>query len=611
MIESIAKILIYLFSSAIHFTLLIMIRNIKHSRLLHRVCALNVLILLIWTVLRLINNIICCFTGYTTYLIYILGSICVFFLPATLILLSILLVKEKVKNKISYVLIFTPPAISTLMLVTNSFHHLFIKGILPNGSSYVFGSYYYIHCTWQLVYATFAVIYLVYFSLKYTNCLTKQILLVVLGIITPIAVDYLVYVTYFSSLPLSMPDSIYTFSYCFTTICITFAIRRYKFLDMLPIAIRSIVDYISDYFVVMDYQSNILEINNNFKAVFGQLIDTDENNFIKALNDARLNDLAERISRYTSRSGHIHYNAKFEYKFILKDEPRYFDIEIIHIYAHNQFIAILVFLRDMTEHKQVLKLMEENSKQIMEKARLISLHNLIGGISHNIKSPLMSASGGMLALKNHTKKIESLVAGLNTDGSFTEYVDIIEDMKKWENSIRHYLVYISDIITAVKDQTTSMNGSQIKRFTVDEVLSKITILLDFELKRSNCKLNKLLNINSKTEIEGDISVLTQILGNVIINAAQSYDDGGIIDLEAVNKGEEILFIIRDYGKGIPPEVKSKIFNEMITTKGKDGSGLGLYFASIAVKSKFMGAISLESEEGKGTSVYISIPQRIN
>ncbi|OPX44219.1 sensor protein ZraS [Ruminiclostridium hungatei] len=611
MLETTIKILIYFFSSVIHFTLFIQIKNIRHSRLLHRMCALNVLILFIWTVLRLLNVIISAATGQIFYPIYLAGSVCVFFLPATLVALSILLVKEKINSILIYILIFAPPSISTLMLFTNSFHHLFIKSYSPNGYSFVFGSYYYVHCTWQLIYATFAVVYLLFFSLKYTNCLTRQILLVVLGIVTPIAVDYLVYATYFSRLPIAIPDSIYTLSYCFTAICLTFAIRRYKFLDMLPIAIRSVVDFISDSFVVIDYKSNVLEVSKNFRERFGQLMDIEENNFFTALNDAGLYQLAGKLTEYVYLSEHSHENAKIEYELTLKNEQRFFEIEIIHIHAHKQFMAILIFFRDMTEHRQVLRLMEENSKQMMEQARLISLQNLIGGISHNIKSPLMSASGGVLALKNQTSKMETLLSGLNLGEKHRECADIIKDMKKWEDSIKNYLVYISDIISAVKEQTTSMNGNLNKSFTVDDVLSKVTILLDFELKKSNCKLDCSVDLERETQIEGDISVLTQILGNIIINATHSYTNGGIIILKAARKGDAVLFTVRDNGKGMPAEVKSKIFNEMITTKGKDGSGLGLYFAGIAIKSKFMGAITLESEEGAGTTVYITIPLKEN
>lgn len=606
MLETLIKILIYLFSAGVHLVLLMRIKSIKYSRQLHHICALNIFILFMWTILALSNIIWDSITGHKIYFIYFLGSVCAFILPATLIILCILLVKNKISSLATYILICIPPATSTVMLVTNSFHKLFIKEISADANTMVFGSYYYVHCTWQLVYATFAVLYLVYFSLKYTNCLTKQILFVVSGIIMPIAVDYVVYLNYFSNLPISLPDSIHALSYCFTTVCLAVAIRKYRFLDTLPIAIRSIVDYISDSFVVIDYKNKILEMNKNFKREFGSIIKQNESDFSKVMNNDNFYNLKNQISQMTSKGG-THQNIKFEQEFLINNTVRYFEIEIIHVYAHEQYIAILILFHDMTEHMQVIKLMEENAKQMIEKARLVSLHNLIGGISHNMKSPLMSSSGGILALKNHTRKIENLITDMNNSGEYSEYLEIVSDMRKWEDSIKNYLVYMSDIITAVKEQAASMIGNQNRRFEVKEVFSKLELLLDFELKRSNCSLNSIINVSEDTYIEGDISSLTQILGNAVINATQAYSQGGVINLIADKKPEGILFTIQDFGKGIPTEIKDRIFNEMVTTKGKDGSGLGLYFANIAIKSQFRGSISIESEEGKGTTISIIIP----
>ncbi len=606
MLETLIKILIYLFSAGVHLVLLIRIKSIKYSRQLHHICALNIFILFMWTILALSNIIWDSITGHKIYFIYFLGSVCAFILPATLIILCILLVKNKISSLATYILICIPPATSTVMLVTNSFHKLFIKEISADANTMVFGSYYYVHCTWQLVYATFAVLYLVYFSLKYTNCLTKQILFVVSGIIMPIAVDYVVYLNYFSNLPISLPDSIHALSYCFTTVCLAVAIRKYRFLDTLPIAIRSIVDYISDSFVVIDYKNKILEMNKNFKREFGTIIKQNESDFSKVMNNDNFYKLKNQISQMTSNGG-THQNTKFEQEFLINNTVRYFEIEIIHVYAHEQYIAILILFHDMTEHMQVIKLMEENAKQMIEKARLVSLHNLIGGISHNMKSPLMSSSGGILALKNHTRKIENLITDMNNSGEYSEYLEIVSDMRKWEDSIKNYLVYMSDIITAVKEQAASMIGNQNRRFEVKEVFSKLELLLNFELKKSNCSLNSIINVSEDTYIEGDISSLTQILGNAVINATQAYSHGGVINLQADRKPEGILFTIQDFGKGIPTEIKDRIFNEMVTTKGKDGSGLGLYFANIAIRSQFRGFISIESEEGKGTIISITIP----
>ena len=55
------------------------------------------------------------------------------------------------------------------------------------------------------------------------------------------------------------------------------------------------------------------------------------------------------------------------------------------------------------------------------------------------------------------------------------------------------------------------------------------------------------------------------------------------------------------------EVQNKLFKEMITTKGKNGTGLGLYMSYSTIKGKFNGDLKFESKEGKGTTFTITIP----
>ena len=65
--------------------------------------------------------------------------------------------------------------------------------------------------------------------------------------------------------------------------------------------------------------------------------------------------------------------------------------------------------------------------------------------------------------------------------------------------------------------------------------------------------------------------------------------------------------VKDYGPGLPDNVKQKLFSEMITTKGKNGTGLGLYMSYSTIKAHFNGNITFESEKGKGTKFNIILP----
>ncbi|MCL2354785.1 MAG: ATP-binding protein, partial [Oscillospiraceae bacterium] len=54
-----------------------------------------------------------------------------------------------------------------------------------------------------------------------------------------------------------------------------------------------------------------------------------------------------------------------------------------------------------------------------------------------------------------------------------------------------------------------------------------------------------------------------------------------------------------------------LFKEMITTKGREGTGMGLFLSYSNIRAHFNGNISFETEEGKGTSFYIELPLNLN
>jgi signal transduction histidine kinase len=167
---------------------------------------------------------------------------------------------------------------------------------------------------------------------------------------------------------------------------------------------------------------------------------------------------------------------------------------------------------------------------------------------------------------------------------------------------------MSDVISAVKGQAVQMNASTTVKFTVDELLKRVDLLLKHELKKYHCVLKMNAQIDLSTEIKGEVNNLVQVFDNIIINAMQSYDGQmGTIDLNVVRSGDNVEFTFRDYGKGIPKQVAEKLFKEMITTKGKNGTGLGLYMSYSTIKGRFGGNMSFTSREGGGTTFFISIP----
>jgi len=189
-----------------------------------------------------------------------------------------------------------------------------------------------------------------------------------------------------------------------------------------------------------------------------------------------------------------------------------------------------------------------------------------------------------------------------------DHHEIANEMRGWLDKIKPYTAYMSDVISAVKGQARNFDQTVMLSFTIEELIKRIELLMKYELIRFNCILKTSLNVEKSTEIYGDINSLVQIFDNIIINAIQAYEGRtGVIEFTIENEEDGILFAIKDYAKGIPENIKGKLLKEMVTTKGRNGTGLGLYMSYSTIRGRFGGKMWFESEEGKGTTFYIQLP----
>ncbi len=242
----------------------------------------------------------------------------------------------------------------------------------------------------------------------------------------------------------------------------------------------------------------------------------------------------------------------------------------------------------------------------MERERLASLGQMIGGIAHNFKTPIMSISGGLEAISDLIDEYENSIG--DDEVTSEDHHEIASEISEWVAKIKPYCSYMSDIMSAVKGQTTNLNDSSSQSFTVEELIKRVKILMSHELKKNKCELHIDIKVNENTKITGEINNLVQILNNLISNSIEAYNgEDGKVELIISKKGNNLEIVEKDYGCGIPENIKDKLLKEMITTKGKNGTGLGLYMSYATIKGKFQGSMSIESENGKGTAITISIP----
>lgn len=256
-------------------------------------------------------------------------------------------------------------------------------------------------------------------------------------------------------------------------------------------------------------------------------------------------------------------------------------------------------------HKQI-KTSQKMQTAIIEQERLASLGQMIGGIAHSLMSPIMSISGGLEAIMDLAKEYEDSIG----DESVTEmdHHEIAKEILAWSQKLKPFCGHMSEVLSTVKEQARLLNETKEGNFTLGEVINRLNISIKYRIPSNTCDIKSDIQTDLQTKMNGDVNSLVQILNNLIVNAIDSYEQKkGVIDFKIIKKVKKIEFIIMDYGKGIPLQIQEKLFKEMITTKGRLGTGLGLYISYAKVKGKFNGDIRFKSEEEKGSTFIVSIP----
>ena len=107
-------------------------------------------------------------------------------------------------------------------------------------------------------------------------------------------------------------------------------------------------------------------------------------------------------------------------------------------------------------------------------------------------------------------------------------------------------------------------------------------------------------------IGADPRRLKEALLNLVANAIEATAPGGEVVVEVGHAGDEAVIVIRDSGRGMPPETLRRLGTPFFTTR-EEGSGLGVMLAR-SVVAQHGGTLRYESEPGNGTRVRVALPR---
>lgn len=574
----------------------------KPKQQIHYAFLLTNACILLWSTTRLIQKILYDTRGvfYPALEHFMYIGICL--LPVFLLIIGVVFARTRIQWRWKHLLVFLVPSISILVALTNSLHHLFIVKYSFISTEYVYGPYYFIHECYSYSCILVGLWFLLSFSIKNSGFFSKQSLLITIGIVVPLMVVILS-TQKIVAIPVFYEDISFSVAMLFFAI----AIFKFKLMNVIPIALQKIVDLISDSYIVVNEEQEIIDYNRTFLETFGDLVTIRRKDpLLSVLTSASVSFDQEKIMEGLEITKTQHRHIAYEEHICDPHFDKHFEIEIIPIYSDKKHLGSILLFKDVTEYKRHIEIIKRNQEILLEQERMASLGHMIGGIAHNLKTPIMSLSGGIEALHDLVTEYRESIS--DPQVTLEDHMEIAREMEEWLDKMKPYCRYMSDVISAVKGQAVQMNDSSTDKFTVEELLKRIKVLMHHELKISHCNLNIQSSIDPNTEIKGELNNLVQIFDNIISNSIQSYEGrSGKVDLLVSKNDEEINFIFQDFGKGIPDDIQPRLFKEMVTTKGKDGTGLGLYMSSSTIKGRFSGNMWFSSKEGEGTRFYITIP----
>jgi len=338
--------------------------------------------------------------------------------------------------------------------------------------------------------------------------------------------------------------------------------------------LRLFIEHTNDAIAIFDLDDSILEVNPAFEKMYGwsreECIGKKD---LPLFPDSRLEEVKRR-SRMVRKGEHFQMLEVID----RKRDGTLMDVQLTLNPIFNErgdVIATSMIARDIS-------FKVERERLTIEAEKLKAAGEMAAGVAHEVRNPMTVISGFVQMMND------------DPDNPYKEYTNVLEsELKRIDQIISEYLIL-------AKPQASTQ-----QQLNIHHLLNEVMILFGPEMNNRQIAVT-VHSEASKTEILGEENLLKQLFINLIKNAMEAVSQEGLIQIIIENPNDQNVTIrIKDNGIGMSNDVISKVFEPFYTTK-ENGTGLGMMISKKII-SDHGGNISLESEEGVGTTFSVKLP----
>jgi signal transduction histidine kinase len=248
---------------------------------------------------------------------------------------------------------------------------------------------------------------------------------------------------------------------------------------------------------------------------------------------------------------------------------------------------LAIAFNDMT------RTLASQKERLVQTERVAAWRELARRLAHELRNPLFPMQ----------ITVENLQKARKLDAK--QFLEVFSESTA---TLKTELANLNTIIGRFSD-FSKMPAPQFVRVNVNEVLRNAVRLFEpqFNAVGKPTITPELFLADPLPEIDADPDLLHRAFQNLVLNAMDAMPAGGTLTLRTTERDGNVRIEVADTGKGLTPEECSRLFTPYYTTK-QMGTGLGLAIIQ-SVISDHHGTISVISEEGRGTTFRIDLPQR--